>query len=269
MTRIVCRQIAPRLGDLAANHKLIVETIAAATGAGADILVLPELATSGYVFETEAELAEAAITPADLLVDQWARAVHGESVVICGYAERGDDGSYYNSALMLDATGVRANYRKAHLWDREKLFFTPGASPASVTETRFGRIGVMICYDLEFPEYTRRVALEGADLVAVPTNWPKIPRPQGERPPEQLIAQAAARVNHVIIACCDRTGTERGQEWTEGTAIIDYDGWLASAADHDHTAQLEIDLAQARDKAIGPRNRLFNDRRTDLYGPLK
>ena len=89
-----------------------------------------------------------------------------------------------------------------------------------------GRVGVAICYDLEFPEVTRHLALRGADLVAVPTNWPLVPRPDGEHPPEVVIAMAAARVNRVAIACCDRTGTERGVQWTAGATIVGVDGWV-------------------------------------------
>lgn len=262
MTRIACRQLAPRLGELTANHRQIVRTIAETTADGIDVLVLPELATSGYVFQSPDEVAACAITPDDPLIGEWAAALNGDAVVVCGYAERGEDGAFYNSALILDASGVLATYRKTHLWDREKLFFTPGSEPPPVVPTRFGRIAVMVCYDLEFPEYTRRVALAGADLIAVPTNWPEVPRPDGERPPEVVIAQAAARVNRVTIACCDRSGTERGQRWTEGTAIVDHDGWVAAAGDH---AQAEVDLAAARDKNLGDRNHLFSDRRTELY----
>lgn len=267
MTRVVCRQLAPRLGDLTGNQREIVAHISEATSAGADILVLPELATSGYVFETSAEVDACALTPADPLVAQWSQAVSGRSVVVLGFAERGPDGAHFNSAAVLDATGVLAVYRKAHLWDREKLFFTPGDRRPPVVETAFGRIGVIICYDLEFPEYTRHVALAGADLIAVPTNWPAVERPEGERPPEVLIAQAAARVNKVSIACCDRTGTERGQEWTEGTAIIDENGWLAASAGPGpgRRAEADLDLTRSRDKTITPHNHLFTDRRTDLY----
>ncbi|WP_405584667.1 nitrilase-related carbon-nitrogen hydrolase [Streptomyces sp. NBC_01190] len=265
MTRIVCRQIAPRVGDLAANHERMLRTIAEATAAGADILVLPELASSGYVFASRTEVDTCAIPSRDPLIAAWSAAIQGPSVVVCGYAERGDDGAVYNSAVVLDSGGVLADYRKAHLWDREKLFFTPGTGRPPVVETRFGRIGVLICYDLEFPEYTRRIALDGADLIAVPTNWPHVRVPEGERPPEVVIAQAAARVNRVTIACCDRTGTERGQRWTEGTAIVDHNGWIVSAAGGSHVASAETDLIEGRDKAITPRNHLFADRRTDLY----
>ncbi len=87
---------------------------------------------------------------------------------------------------------------------------------------------MVICYDLEFPELTRAVALAGAQLLAVPTNWPLVPRPDGERPPEAIVAMAAARVNRMAVACADRLGTERGLEWTGGATIIGVDGWVAA-----------------------------------------
>ncbi|HTJ69990.1 MAG TPA: nitrilase-related carbon-nitrogen hydrolase [Actinospica sp.] len=265
MTRIVCRQLAPTLADLPANHRQILRVIAEETAAGADVLVLPELITSGYVFRTSDEVDACAITPADPLVAEWSAAIEGDCVVVLGYAERGDDGLFYNSALVLDTNGVLATYRKVHLWDEEKLFFTPGSAPPPVVETRFGRIAVMVCYDFEFPEFPRRCALEGADLITVPTNWPLVYRPDGETAPEWHLAQAAARVNRVVIACCDRTGVERGQEWNEGTAIFDQYGWLASAAGENHRAEYEVDLTATRDKSFNPRNDLFADRRPELY----
>jgi predicted amidohydrolase len=119
-------------------------------------------------------------------------------------------------------------YRKLHLWDREKLIFAPGSASPPVLDTRIGRLAVIICYDLEFPELTRSVALAGTQLMLVPTNWPVVPRPEGERPPEAMIAMATARVNRMAVACADRVGRERGQEWTGGTTIVGVDGWVAA-----------------------------------------
>ena len=265
MARIVCRQLAPRFGDLAANQRLVVDTIAAAD---ADVLVLPELVTSGYVFGSVAEVDACAITSSDGRFAEWSAAIRGTAVVIAGFAERGGDGRFYNSAVVLDAAGVLAVYRKAHLWDREKLFFTPGSQPPPVVATRFGRIGVLVCYDLEFPEFTRRLALDGADLIAAPMNWPRPELPAGQANPLVVIAQATARINHLAVACCDRTGSERGQDWNEGTVVVDQDGWVVGrAADDRHTAVADVDLTASRDKRTGPRNHVFDDRRVDLYGP--
>jgi predicted amidohydrolase len=125
---------------------------------------------------------------------------------------------------------------------------------------------VLICYDAEFPELTRTVALDGAELLAVPTNWPLVERPPDERPPEALIAQATARVNRICIACCDRTGTERGQEWTAGTCIFDADGWVVAEQGEAGMARAELDLAASRDKRVAGTADAFADRRPEIYG---
>ena len=144
----------------------------------ADIIVLPELVTSGYMFESVQEAASVAITATDPLFAEWAAAAaRGGAVVIAGFCERGDDGRIYNSAVVVDGSGVTGVYRKVHLWDREKLWFEPGPAPPTVFDTSAGRIGVLVCYDLEFPEMARSLALAGAELIAVPTNWPLVHRP--------------------------------------------------------------------------------------------
>src|SRR5918995_5473161 len=139
MTRIVCLRLAPALGDLAANRAMIRRALSSVT---ADIVVLPELVTSGYAFSDFEEAQAAAIEPSSL-------ACWGEfgALVVGGFCERGADGRLYNSAAVVDASGVLAVYRKTHLWDRERLIFTPGDMLPPVLETKFGRVGVIVCYD--------------------------------------------------------------------------------------------------------------------------
>ena len=181
MTTIVCQQVAPRMADLQANRRLSLSAIADAVAAGADIIVLPELVTSGYVFESAKEAASVAIPPDHALFEQWAAEAAG-AVVVGGFAEQGDDGLVYNSAAVVDRSGVIGVYRKVHLWDREKLWFAPGGEPPRVFDTPAGRIGVLVCYDLEFPEMARMLALAGAELICVPTNWPPRAAPRGRAP---------------------------------------------------------------------------------------
>src|SRR5439155_16163652 len=149
----------------------------------------------------------------------------------------------------VDGSGVLAVYRKTHLWDREKLVFEPGREPPPVLDTRHGRIGVLVCYDLEFPELTRSLALRGTELLLVPTNWPLVPRPEGERPPEVIVAMAAARTNRMFVACCDRDGVERGQEWTAGSVVIDECGWVVATVE-EASAAADLDLPRARAKML-------------------
>jgi predicted amidohydrolase len=265
MTRIACAQIAPTVGAVAANLELSAGAIADAVARGADIVVLPELATSGYMFADADEARSAALQPTDPAFDAW-RAAAGEAIVVGGFCELGDDGLLYNSAVSLDRDGVIATYRKTHLWDREKLIFTSGAELPPVLKTRHGAIAVMVCYDLEFGEVTRRVAVDGVELIAAPVNWPLFRRPEGERPGEVITAMSTARLNRVVIAVCDRAGVERGQPWTEGTVIVDPDGWVvAEAGPGPGLAIADVDLSATHDKTLTEYVDLLSDRRVDLY----
>jgi 5-aminopentanamidase len=269
MTRVAVQQLAPTLGDVEANRALALGAIREAIDAGADVVVLPELITSGYLFSSRDEVAAAAIGRDHDILREWAEAAaRADVVIVAGFCERGDDGEIYNSAALLDAGGLRAVYRKLHLWDAEKLLFAPGTEAPPVVQTRAGRIGVVICYDLEFPELTRAVALAGAQLLAVPTNWPLVPRPDGERPPEAVVAMAAARVNRMAVACADRMGTERGLEWTGGATIVGVDGWVAAETREPGLLLADLDLAPALDKRLTEHADAFGDRRPELYAQL-
>jgi 5-aminopentanamidase len=269
VTVVAAYQLSPRIGDLEYNAQLSTEAIRTAIEAGASLVVLPELVTSGYVFSSRTEAASVAIDLDHQLFERWAaEASRADAIVIGGFCERGGDDLLYNSAAVCGGDGLLAVYRKSHLWGREKLFFEPGAEPPAVIQTPLGRIGVLICYDLEFPELTRLLALNGADLIAVPTNWPLVPRPAEEHPPEVIAAMAAARANRVFIICCDRLGAERGIHWTGGTALIDEQGFVSAATDEEAPAIADLDLAHARDKRLGDHNDALADRRPELYGGL-
>ena len=268
-SRIACCQLALRIGESDANRAAGLAAAAAAAADGATIVVLPELSASGYVFRDEAEaraLAEHADGPT---AAGWARLARERGVtVVGGICELGDDGLLYNSALVVDASGLRACYRKAHLWDAEKLVFTPGSGRPPVVETAGTALAVVICYDVEFPEWVRLPALAGAQLLCVPANWPAQRRPVGERPMDVVRAQAAAAVNRMFIAVCDRVGRERGVDWVGGSVIIDPDGWPLAGpepGDHELTLAASCDLAVATDKKTSERNDVLADRRPDLY----
>lgn len=287
VARIVCVQLAPVLGELAGNQDRVLAAVRSARADRADVIVLPELATSGYVFRSQEEAATVAL-PADApFFARLAGLLAGsDTVVVLGFCEQGPGTTLWNSAALVDRTGVVTVYRKTHLWDRETLVFTAGHDPAPVVDTVHGRIGILICYDLEFAEMPRSLAVGGADLIAVPTNWPLGEHPPDERAAEVIYAQAAARSNGLFIACCDRAGVERGQAWTQGSVIVDQFGWVCAAATSGgrtdaggpgtgsrapdpelpvQTARADVFLHLARDKSISPHNDLLGDRRTDLY----
>lgn len=269
MTRVACQQIAPTICDLDANRALALAAIREAVDAGADVVVLPELVTSGYVFASAREATSMAIAADHEILREWAaEAQRADIVLAAGFCELGDDGVVYNSAAVFDATGPRAVYRKLHLWDGERLLFTAGSALPPVIDTRVGRIAVAICYDLEFPELTRVIALAGTQLLLVPTNWPLVPRPETERPPEVLVGMAAARVNRMAVACADRLGTERGVEWTGGATIIGVDGWVAAESREPGLLCADVALEPALDKRLTDHSHAFRDRRPELYGAV-
>ncbi|EFE64959.1 conserved hypothetical protein [Streptomyces viridosporus ATCC 14672] len=262
-------QIAPRVGRVEENRHRIREAIEEAARRGASIVVLPELANSGYVFQDLEELLSVAEPLDGATVRQWEElAARLKLVIVGGFAELGSDGRAYNSAVLIDETGIRASYRKAHLWDGEKTWgFTPGDTRPPVVDTPHGRIGMLICYDLEFPEWVRLAALEGAELLCGPVNWPLYPRPEGERPGEVIRVQANAAVNRMFVAVADRTGTERGQDWLGGSVIVDADGYPVTELrlGEEAVVTATLDLTEARDKSISDRNDVHADRRPELY----
>jgi 5-aminopentanamidase len=274
VTRVCCQQLDPVVGDLEGNRLLGLAAICDAIERRADVVVLPELMTSGYMFQSAEEAAAVAITPDHEILQEWGAAASTYGVIVAGgFAERGEDGNTYNSAAVFDPTGLRAVYRKLHLWDREKLWFEPGAEPPPVIETSVGKLSVIVCYDVEFPELTRLVALAGTQLLLVPTNWPLMDRPDGERPGEVVIAMGTARGNRMAVACADRTGVERGQPWTGCSTIIGADGWVAGEKAGTDALSIgpvvaDIDLTLALDKRYTELADVFADRRPALYGGL-
>jgi predicted amidohydrolase/dienelactone hydrolase len=229
-TKIAVAQLAIAVAEPDANRQAAALAVAEAAAAGARLVVLPELCDSGYVFAPEDPAAEArglaAPAAGNPTLRQW-HALAGQHglVIVGGFCELGDDGRLYNSAALVDASGTRAVYRKAHLWDSEKLVFTPGDAALPTVDTEVGRVAVMVCYDLEFPEWTRLAALDGADLIAAPVNWPGYSWPEGERPAEVVKAQSAAAANGVFVAVADRCRVERGVSWISGSLIASPEGY--------------------------------------------
>jgi len=268
--RIVCQQLAPTVGDNFSNMAAIDRAIDEAVSLGADLIVLPELCTSGYVFASEAEVADAALTIDSTVFTDWQRRLVGTgAVLVAGFPLKESHG-IFNAAVMLDESAVLAVYRKVHLWDDEKSWFLAGSEAPPVVDTRHGRLGVLVCYDLEFPEMARGLLLKGAEVIAVPTNWPLADKPDQERPAELHDAMTTARHSHLIIAACDRCGSERGVAFTGGSAIIGADGWIkAERPDRDAgVIAADIDISTARDKAVSARNHVLEDRRPEVYAQI-
>ncbi len=247
------------------------DLVRAAAAEGSRLIVLPELASTGYVFESEAEArALAEPVPDGPTSRAWAALAAELGLhIVAGIAESAGD-TLYNAAVIVGPEGYIGTYRKAHLWDQENVFFARGDLGFPVFDTALGKVGVAICYDGWFPETFRQLALGGAEIVCIPTNWVPMPdQPAGEAAMANTLHRAAAHTNGIFVACADRVGVERGQPFEGQSLIIGPKGWpLAGPASRDRTETLSalVDLAEAGRKDLNTFNSLLRDRRTDIYG---
>ncbi len=235
--------------------------------ARADLLVCPELATTGYLYTHREELSPLAepvpTGPTCVRLGRAARET-GRAIVF-GIAERAGDG-IYNSAVLLTPDGAAVCYRKAHLFDTETLVFDRSGSSPRHGDVAGVRIGIMVCFDWRFPEMARVLAIEGADLIAHPSN---LVHPYCQ---DAMITRSLE--NRVYSITSSRTGSERadGMELTFAgrSQIVSPRGERLAVADatEECVRTAEIDPALARDKRVTARNHLFDDRRVDLYGAL-
>ena len=269
--RVAACQIDPQLGEVDRNLERIERAVTEAARRGAELAVLPEAAVTGYAYNSLDEALPVARRATMVAADLLSRlAREHELSIICGSLEpEGDE--IYNVAYILAADGRRFQYRKTHLpflgIDR---FATPGPDAPQVYELDGLQVGVLICYDLRFPEAARTCALDGADLIVLPTNWPV-----GVEFHPELFAPARAAENHCYLLACDRVGTERETTFIGRSILVDYDGQrLATASDVDEEVLIgEVDPAAARATHVRRRPGehewdTIADRRPGLYGRL-
>jgi predicted amidohydrolase len=264
-------QMEPRIGETARNIAHGLALIEAAADRGARLIVLPELANSGYVFATREEafaLAEDAGTGAASVAWQALAARRGLHIV-AGMCERAGD-AIYNSAVVIGPGGLLGVFQKVHLWDQENRFFTPGDLGFPVFDLPFGRLGVFICYDGWFPESYRACALRGADVICVPTNWVPMPaQPPGHEVMANTLVMAGAHSNGVFVVAADRVGTERGQPFLGNSLIVAPTGFpLAgpASATEEETLVATLDLARAAGaRRLNGFNHLLEGRRPESY----
>ena len=263
--------------DMAKDIARIADLVGEAARRGATVVLPPELFQGHYFGRTESEeffrrAYPTAEHPAVLAMQDAARR-HGV-VIPTSYFEK-DGPHYYNSMALVDADGsVLGTYRKSHIPDgpgyEEKYYFRPGNTGFMVWETRFGRLGVGICWDQWFPEAARAMVLMGAELLLYPTaigSEPEDPTLDTRRLWQRAMTGHAV-ANLVPIVAANRVGTEGGQSYYGHSFICDHFGdMLAEIPDSQEGVIVqEIDLAEAaaRRAAFG----FFRDRRPDLYGRL-
>lgn len=267
-------QMEPVFGETDRNVAHTIALMEQAASRGAQLVVLPELCNTGYVFQTRAEAhALAEEVPSGPTAQAWIEAAQRLDLhVVAGITER-DGAKLYNSAVIIGPHGLIGRYRKVHLWGDEALYFTPGNLGFPVFDTPLGRIGCHICYDCWFPESFRLAALQGAEIMCVPTNWVPIP---GQDPNREamanIIVMGAAHSNSVFVVAADRIGTERGQPFIGQSLIVAQTGWPVAgpaSVDKEEILIAEINLADARRKRNwNDFNQVLRDRRRDVYDEM-
>ncbi|MER5456298.1 nitrilase family protein [Micromonospora sp. NPDC002389] len=264
-------QMAPVFGDVAANIAGTSAWIRAAADRGARLVVLPEAASAGYVFADRAEAARyAQPVPDGPTVTAWARLAAELDVWIVGGVTERDGDAVFNSAVLLGPSGHLGTFRKAHLWNDEKEIYDRNADGFPVYDTPLGRIGIGICYDAWFPETFRSAALQGADLVVLPSNWVPVPgQPTAAPAMANLMCMTGAHSNQCYVAGISRIGVENGQPFVGRSVLVGPDGWpIAGPAsgDREELVLAEVDLIGTRaQRWHNPFNQPLADRRTDLY----
>jgi 5-aminopentanamidase len=269
--RVAGAQMDPRLADAAGNLARCLDLLTVAAQAGAQLVVFPEAALTGYVYHSLDEaipLAEPIPGPSTEAVAGACRRLGVHAVV--GLLES-DAGAYYNASALIGPAGLIGKYRKLHLpYLGVDRFLRPGNLPPEVYETSLGRIGLSICYDLDFPEYPRVLALMGAQIIVTITNWPD----DIEFVPDHIV-QTRARENVVNHVAVNRAGVERGVTFIGRSKVFDTMGNTLVEGRHfvEDLVFADIDPAAAdrKHKVVRPGELevdMLMDRRPEFYGLL-
>lgn len=273
--RVAVVQFDPQVGiqHSQANLEHSLELAREAAINGANLIVLPELANTGYLFGTRQEAyLHAELIPEGPSMQAWLDFARKHQVYLAaGLAER-DGVQLFDSAVLVGPGGFIGKYRKAHLWNREKLWFTPGNLGFPVFDTPIGRIGLLICWDIWFPEVPRLLSLQGADIICSLNNWIWTPPPlfdDSGKCMASYLTMTAAHANNVFIAAANRIGEEQGERYLGCSLITGTNGWpigKVASADEQTILYADIDLTSARSAPIwNSLNDLHRDRRVDVY----
>ncbi len=271
MIKLIGVQCNISLGNCEQNLQAMLAHLETAADRGAELVIFPECALTGYGFDSR----ESAITCAEPLdgpaSQQMISACQKLNVnCIYGFLEKADE-RIFNCAVMVGPEGILGSYRKIHLpFVGVDRFVDFGDRPFEIQESARLRLGINICYDLAFPEASRVLAVAGADLIALPTNWP---RGAECMTPGPVITRAME--NKVYYAAINRIGNEAGTSYIGQSCICGPGGEILAmgSADQEEYLEVEIDVEIPRQKRVIRKAGSFEldrmaDRRPEFYQPL-
>ncbi len=260
--KIAIIQFEPLLGKLKQTMSKLSSLLS--TCKDADLIILPELANSGYNFNSKEEALEYSEDLknsefVNFLIENVKKLNAG---IVAGINER-DGEKLYNSAILVDETGVIGKYRKLHLFLNEPDFFEKGDTGLPIFDFKGYKIGMLICFDWMIPEIWRQMALNNVDLICHPSNL--------VLPYAQSVIPAYAIINHIYIATANRIGTERGVTFSGQSIVANPFGIVIGqlSKTKEEVLIVDVNLELSRNKNITERNHLFDDRRLDVFCDLK
>lgn len=258
---------------VADNRQAFLSEAEALFAAGAQLVVGPELGHHAYFPENPEQLRQWAESLSGATVRAWAGLALKHGGYVAGsLLEQDQDGRLYNTAVLVGPRGLVGFYRKMHRFAWETEWLTPGTR-LSLLELQSGvRIGLLICYDLRFPEAVRQLALAGMDLLVVPTTWTSIGKSQlwdrGGFCPQAHTVVAHAYMNRVAAVAVDRTGREGDVRFLGASLAVAADGAVVGGplpGPDPARLLVELDVRASRDKRVGDANHVLADRQPALY----
>lgn len=256
--RAGCFQFEVLPGDPKGNLERVESALPAFADEGCRLVVLPEMWSSGFVYPVLNRMAE----HSGAIVERLGKLARRYGIVIVGSLPEDEDSIVFNTSYVIDSTGeIAGTYRKIHLFSLhgENRHFGRGKSPL-VCSTSIGRLGIMVCYDLRFPELARRLALDGADLLCVSALWPV-----GRIEHWSLLLRCRAIENQIFVIGCNGCGIEGDMRYGGASAIVSPTGGLLAQAD-DRKASIEAVLEPGQMSAFRELIPCFADRSPEAYG---
>lgn len=262
--RIAVLQMAAADGDVGANFDQVANAARAASAAHAKLMVAPELSLSGYGAATGGRVAQVAQGRDSPMLARL-KSLSGELgiAMVLGFPER-DETAFFNCAVAITPDREPVFYRKCHLYgELERKSFGSGSTVSPIITVEDFRIGMLICYDVEFPEWARVLALEGVDLIAVPT---ALPLSDANRRVARSMIRTRALENGVFVAYADLCGEDGLHRYQGSSAIVGPDGEdLARGGAAPCLLIADLDRSRYPSDAVDP---YLKDRRCDIYERL-
>ena len=270
--RVACVQMEVVQGDKKSNLDAARRLILEACEKGANLLILPELFNTGGMITDRAEayaLAESIPDGASVTLLLELAQTHGVYVVASLLERQGAD--LFNTAVLVGPDGLVGKYRKLHPCEDEVYWVEPGDLGLPVFHTPIGRIAMLICLDAYYPETARICAMQGADIICIPSNWMDVkesralPDPYWTMAP--VLCMANALSNHILVAGVNCAGYQRGRHFPGQSVIAG--PWGAPVAgpagQEEEILYADVDLCDSRRKYFHPTNSRLANRRTDVY----